>query len=71
MWDLIRLAVFKGDSTMTGGASRKPRLVGGVRARNHVWFFPCREAPLCGRGASHWRGRFRCSRDCSFRRPCQ
>ena len=37
---------------MTGGASRRPRLVGGVRARNHVWFFPCREAPPCGRGAS-------------------
>ena len=38
---------------MTGGASRKPRPVGGVRARDHVWFFPCREAPPCGRGASH------------------
>jgi hypothetical protein len=25
----------------------------GVRARNHVWFFPCREAPPCGREASH------------------
>ena len=37
---------------MTGGASRKPRSVGGVGARDHVWFFPCREAPPCGRGAS-------------------
>jgi hypothetical protein len=37
---------------LTGGASRRPRLPGGVRARNHVQFFPYREAPPCGRRAS-------------------
>ena len=33
---------------LTGGASRRPRLAGGVRARNHAWFFPCREARPVG-----------------------
>ena len=35
------------------GASRRARLLGGVRVRIHVWFCPCRQAPPCGRGASH------------------
>ena len=45
------LAAEKGPKSLslTGGGSRRPRLVSGVRARNHVWFFPCREACPVGR----------------------
>jgi len=43
---------FMKSSAITGGASRRTRLEGGARVRNIVWFFPCREAPPCGRGAS-------------------
>jgi hypothetical protein len=35
----------------TGGASRRSRLAGGVKARNHVQFFPCREAPALWAGS--------------------
>ena len=50
----VRLArFFSFLQSMTGDASRKPRLACGVRARDHEWFFPHRVAPPRGRGASH------------------
>src|SRR5512136_2375216 len=33
---------------LTGGAPRKPRLAGGVRARNPIWFFPAGEPRPAG-----------------------
>ena len=38
---------------LTGSAPQAPRLQGGVKELKELRFIPIREAPPCGRGASH------------------